>query len=282
MKIALIPNLTRANAESVSRGIIKKLSELGTEVLLEESMSGLFSSYGSCRFLNHDKMLADCDIVIAVGGDGSIIRAAKSAAVYGKPLLGVNAGNLAFMAGLEADELDYLSYLTTGEYMVDRRMLLKVELFENDRPVRTDYCLNDVVFARGHEIKLTQVEVYCGEVFIDCYRGDGIIISTPTGSTAYSLSAGGPVVEPTLESIMLCPICPHSLSNRPVIFSTENKLTVKPSDSRQSICYSCDGEAAVSFGEANRAEASRAGFSADFIRIKNDRFWEVLKQKIKA
>ncbi|MCR5690164.1 MAG: NAD(+)/NADH kinase [Clostridiales bacterium] len=280
--VALMPNLTRKNAYPTSVGIIKELNKLGVAVLVDPAVADRFDS-SRVDFAEMTDAIRECDFVIAVGGDGSIIRAAKAAAPQRKPVLGVNAGNMAFMAGLEANELQYLHKLTEGNYSLDRRMMLKVGLYEDHDLIRTDLCLNDVVFARGSEIKLTELDVYCENSFIDRYRADGVIFSTPTGSTAYSLAAGGPIVQPTLESIMLTPICPHSLSCRSVIFGKENRLIVQCApDVQQQACYSCDGEPAIELSGKRCAKITTADMTADFIRIKNTRFWDVLKEKIKT
>ena len=187
---------------------------------------GRFDSIKS--FEDDNEAISACDIIIAIGGDGSIIHAAKKAAVKNKPILGINAGNLAFMAGIEKNELNLLKNLIDDAYYVDNRMMLSAEVY-NDRGsvVYSNVCLNDVVVARGEQIEMINLSVECDSKKINSYQSDGIIFSTSTGSTAYSLSAGGPVMDPTIESIMLTPICTHSLFSRSLIFNPSSVITVK-------------------------------------------------------
>ena len=267
MTIALIPNTTRTNAVSVANNIAGKLSSMNISFMLCQA--------------DDEASIRASDVVIAVGGDGSIIRTAKLASRYHKPILGVNAGNVAFMAGLENDELDSLSALVTGEFTIDKRMMLNVNIYnEKDEIVYSDCCLNDVVIGRGREIKLIEAEIFCDGRYVDTLRSDGVVFSTSTGSTAYSLSAGGPVAEPTLRCIMMTPVSPFTLSSRPIIFCEQRKITVRVNDYNSQTVISCDGYPSTAFDSSMRAEISCSEYNAEFIRIKNDQFWDILKNKI--
>ncbi len=275
MKIALLPNLTRKNALRVSLDVCEHLDELNADYILKLEDKELFSQT-KAAFLPQDVMLNVCDIIIAVGGDGTIIHAAKA----GKPTLGINAGRIAFMAGLEPGELDMLGNLIVGDYEIDRRMMLKAEICNADGEITdTHFCVNDAVIARGTQIKMEDLAVEHNSKLINNYTADGIIVSTPTGSTAYSLSAGGPVVDPQIESILLTPICTHSLFSRALIFKPDSVFKIY-SPKNVEIGLSCDGEDTINVPPGCFVRVSKAQMCGEFIRIKNETFLEILNSKL--
>lgn len=278
MKITLIPNLTRSEAAGVAAGICKSLKSLGAEYSFFTEYKDDFEFTGA-SFLPENEAIDGCDAVIAVGGDGSIIHAAKLAAVRQKPILGVNAGRLAFMAGLEDNELHLLSRLIEGDYTLDKRLMLKTNILKGEEIIESDYCVNDCLITNEEKQRMTAIDVALNGSRFNSYLCDGVLISTPTGSTAYSLSAGGPVVDPELESILLTPLCPHSLVDRSLIFRPDAVLTVN-SGENQSLCLSADGIQPVTIEQGCRAEISRAEFTANFIRIKSDNFIDILYKKL--
>lgn len=278
MKITLIPNLTRSEAAGVTVGICDSLKKLGAEFCFSAEFKSEFEFTGA-KFLPEDEALDGCDAVIAVGGDGSIIHAAKLAAVRHKPILGVNAGRLAFMAGLEDNELHLLSRLIEGDYSLDKRLMLKTNIMRGNEVVDSDYCVNDCLITNEEKQRMTAIDVSLNFSRFNSYLCDGVLISTPTGSTAYSLSAGGPIVDPELESILLTPLCPHSLVDRSLIFRPDSVLTVNSAE-EQTLCISADGMAPVIIEQGCHAEISRAEFTANFIRIKSDNFIDILYKKL--
>lgn len=229
--------------------------------------------------ISYDKM-KECNIVIAVGGDGTILHVAKNAALCGKPVLGINSGRVGYMAGLESDELKLLSNLKTGDYRLEKRMLLDVKV--NSVKKETTYlALNEVVVSRGGAARIIDINLSVnGEEPIK-YGADGIIISTPTGSTAYSLSAGGPVMAPDIEGVILTPICPHSLDSRSLILSADTNLCIegKCRNGGEVFC-SVDGEMPIDVTDGN-ITVKKSNTTVNLIRIKNDPFYKIFKDKIK-
>lgn len=275
MKIALLPNLTRKNALQVSLDVCQELEKHNMSYCIKRDYIDKFKGT-KAEFITVDEMIRTCDIVIAVGGDGTIIHAAK----FGKPTLGINAGRIAFMAGLEPSELNMLSNLKTGKYELDRRMMLKAEIISPDSEVLSvHYCVNDAVIARGFQIKMDDFVVEHNGKFLNKYTADGIIFSTPTGSTAYNLSAGGPVVEPQIESILLTPICTHSLFSRALIFKPDSQFVLRGKGDVE-IGLSCDGEDAIPIERGCSVRISKADMFGEFIRIKNETFLEILNSKL--
>lgn len=281
MKAALIPNLTRTHAAEITKKVCEVLSRVGIDYAFPEEYKADLPEFAA-PFIPQDMLIQGCDAVIAVGGDGSIIHAAKSAAIHHKPILGINAGNLAFMAGLEKNELGLLKELLHGGFEIDSRMMLEVVSRSQDgTQTPLGCCLNDVVIARGEQIQLIELNISCDGKSINRYCSDGVIISTPTGSTAYSLSAGGPVVDPKIEGILLTPICTHSLFSRSLIFRPDCVLSIRPSsDCAENICISCDGGETEKFPLGGEILVKKSKLRADFIRIKSDSFIDVLNSKL--
>lgn len=280
MRVAILPNLTRLNAKEVTESICRFMKNHSVECSFEKEYEGVFSP--DCLYLEDGELFSGCDIIIAVGGDGSIIHAAKQALDYSKPILGVNAGNLAFMAGLESNETELLKNLIDGNYKVDKRMLLDVSVYDGGgKLISQNTCINDVVIARSEMIKMIRLNVSCDKDRINEYYADGIIVSTPTGTTAYSLSAGGPVVDPRIESIVLTPICTHSLFARSIILGSGSEVCVEvPADETQKVAVSCDGDDSLIIGANSRVIIRKSESFASFIRIKNDSFIDVLNSKL--
>lgn len=273
MKAAVLPNLTRKNASDVTRQVLNKLNELGIESRMKSDFKNEFDSSG-VKFFDSYSFVDGCDVIISVGGDGTMIHSAK----FGKPVLGINAGRLAFMAGLEAGELDLLCHLKDGTYNVDRRMMLSVSIKKDGEVLTEKNCINDVVVARGEKIQMVEMLVKCGGKDINHYYTDGMIIATPTGSTAYNLSSGGPVMDPQIESMLLTPICTHSLFARTLIFKPDAVLTIvcESDDMR----VSCDGEDSLVVGKGCEITVTKAPVYGEFIRIKSDSFLDILNNKL--
>ena len=278
MKVTLIPNLTKENAYNSTLCLCSALDALN----IQYSFYGDFTNY-DVNFKSSQTISDDTDIIIAIGGDGTVIRAAKAALPYNIPILGLNAGTLAFLSELETDEVQLLNKLLSGDYFIDERMVIDI-IIRNELNdfVYSDTCINDVVFARGHQIKIASFDLYCDDKFVSNYKSDGIIVSTPTGSTAYNLSAGGPVVDPKIESIILTPICPHSLNQRTIIFNTDSVLKiVNPGDCKHPIFVSCDGNESIPFGCGYSAQIKKSSNKVKFIHLKDDTFTDVLYNKMK-
>ncbi|MBQ8765614.1 MAG: NAD(+)/NADH kinase [Clostridia bacterium] len=279
MKVGIIPNFTREKTLEVFNNTISYLNEFNIDFCIDNSVKDLLPSEFKNCIISSD-VYEDSDVVLVIGGDGSFIHAAKDAAVHKKSVLCINAGNLAFLAGLEGNELSLLENIISGDYIKDKRMMLEVILKENNSEKLLGYCLNDIAIARYGEIKLIDLDVYCNNRKINSYRGDGVVISTPTGSTAYAWSAGGPVIDPDLRCITLTPICTHSPLNRTFVFNEKSVITVKAPNKSQMICLSTDGDKSLLLDEGFEILIRQSDYYAEFIRIKSDEFFDILNQKL--
>ncbi|MBR5232702.1 MAG: NAD(+)/NADH kinase [Clostridia bacterium] len=279
MKVVLMPNFTRETAYETTVKLCNALEKLNISFsfLAEDDF---FPDEFRYKIISRDKLSEFADVLIAIGGDGTMIRAANIVLPYEIPVLGINAGNLAYLMDLETDEMLLLNKLITNQYYIEERMVLNVRVFDElNRPVLEEYCINDVVFARGAEIKLTSLDFYCDYRFINRYNSDGLIVATPSGSTAYNLAAGGPIVDPRIESIVLTPVCPHSLVERTVIFSADSEFHII-NPGKTDILLSCDGRNSFEFRASYGAKIRKAEKKVKFIRLKDDTFMEILHKKM--
>lgn len=279
LKVGIIPNLTREKALDVTKATITELEKLNIEYYFDSTIAYDFP-IEICNSHFTDDIYDFVDVIIAIGGDGSFIHTAKKLAVHNKPVLCINAGNLAFLAGLEGNELNLLEKLISGDYSTDKRIMLNISIIENGKERHVGNCLNDIVIARGSEIKLIDLDVFCNNKKINNYRADGVIISTPTGSTAYSWSAGGPVIDPGLQCVMLTPICTHSPLNRSLVFNDSSIIRVKPNGVSQCACISTDGEKTIELNGNCEVIISKSDYYAELIRIKSDEFFDILNSKL--
>lgn len=280
MIISVFPNLTNNGVEELSRNVFFELSQLSTNIYVSGEMSSIFSDSG-VLFDDADKIMKICDVAIAIGGDGTTLSIAKKAAEYKKPVLGINAGRLGFMSGLEQDELDLLKNVVTGDYEIDERLMLKAEIVKNGEVISTHKCLNDFVISRGNFARLIDINITCNGRNVSNMRADGVIISTPTGSTAYSMAAGGPVVSPEAECILATPICPHSLMDRSIIFSSDKELVIRAHNDKMNYpVLTADGEKAIKLDFDSEVRVKVSDTKAKLIKLKPENFYEILNKKI--
>lgn len=274
MKIAVLSNPGMPGTRPLLSEVCRVLRQLGAEVTHPTPDAAFLSAEA-------DDCVRKSDVVVALGGDGTMIHVAKRAAAYGKPVLGINGGHLGFMAGLEADELPLLSALIEEKYTLERRMMLRVTVASANGEERSFDVLNEAVIARGAVSRMAELCVCNHDKPVVTYRADGVIVSTPTGSTAYSLSAGGPVVDPTVNCMLLTPVCPHSLYARSYVFGEDACLTVTGKAAPgETVCLTLDGEEGPDLRENDRITIRRSALEAQFIHIKSQAFYDVLRQKL--
>lgn len=277
--IALMPNLTRKGAFHTSLDVIEILHRDGMNIYMTENLKSHYKDSGITFFRDTDSLIAASSMVLTIGGDGTIMHAARHAAPLKKPLLGINMGRLGYVAGLEPDELAMLSRLKTGDYTTEKRMMLKV-VHQSLNGKNEFFSINDAVISRGSLSRLIDIDVSLDRDYMCNYRADGLIISTPTGSSAYSLAAGGPVVEPTMKCIVMTPICPHSIFARSVVFSHHSELVVTAScDDNAEVFLTIDGARTVIIKKTDTVSVTSSELQAEFIILKDKSFYRVLNEK---
>lgn len=273
MRIGIAPNPAKERAHAHAEEAIAVLCAAGCETLRIE---GLYEE-GPARQRALEKISA-CDVLVAVGGDGTVICAAKLVAELNKPLLGINAGKLGFTTDVEPEDIPLLSQLAKYRWREEHRMMLQVVL-ESEGESRGFLALNDAVVS-GELAKIVEYRMAFGQNAGYLYRADGFIVATPTGSTAYSLSAGGPVVEPTLDCMVYTPICPHSLFNRSVAFAPDTLLAVDIPRNRGKLVLTVDGAKPIELKEGDRLTFTKAKKYVRFIKLTNRNFYDILNQKL--
>lgn len=227
------------------------------------------------------KELPSANLLICFGGDGTILHAARDATMHDVPIVGVNMGSVGFMAELERGELARLAPLTQGNCVIEERMMLDVLVYRGDKLISQDLALNDAVISKGSIARVAELEVLADDVQAMTIMGDGVIVATPTGSTAYSMSAGGPIVEPTSRCIILTPVCAHQLAARAMVLAPERTVTVRlPKGSRKHLYLSVDGGKAVRLTGGDRVEVRRSEHCTKLIQLSDRSFYQVVNQKL--
>ena len=234
------------------------------------------------RFSKLERELPNADVVICFGGDGTILHMAKTATRKGIPILGVNIGTMGFMAELESTELDKLKRLAAGDFTTDGRMMLDVTVQRDRDIIFHDIALNDAVITKGAVARIVHLAVKCdGVEAMEC-GGDGIIVATPTGSTAYSLSAGGPIVEPEAKNIIITPICAHDVGSRCIVASDKRVVTVNMvRNARRNAYVSVDGGKAFRLNMGDIVTIKKSHLETKLIRLKERSFYDVVNAKFK-
>lgn len=234
------------------------------------------------RFSRLDRELPNAEMVICFGGDGTILHMAKAATRKGIPVLGVNIGTMGFIAELESTELDKLGNLAKGNYTIDSRMMLDVTVQRDRDIIFHDIGLNDVVVTKGAVARIVHLAVKCdGTQAMEC-GGDGVIISTPTGSTAYSYSAGGPIVEPEARNIIITPICAHAMGSRSIVASDKRVVTVEMvQNARRNAYLSVDGGRAVRLNMGEIVTIKKSHLETKLVKLKDRSFYDVVNGKFK-
>lgn len=279
MTVTLSVNTDKQGALDYAREIVDIFEGCGVTVMIAEACKEAFLNRNIRFFTKLNSAIEQSDFCIAIGGDGTIMSLAKTAAVSDKPVLGINFGRMGFIAGLEPQNARDIVKLTEEQFTIDRRMMLKVTVISGNA-VREFYALNDAVVARGALSRIIDLSVSLDDKIISHYRADGLLLSTPTGSTAYSLSAGGPVIDPTLNCILLTPICPHSLFSRSVLFADTSKLTVQAeNEANDEVFLTVDGHDSVKIMRGDRIIIEKADIQAQLIKIKEKNFYQILSDK---
>lgn len=275
MKIYLVPNFEKEKTKDVFDKTSKILLELNAQIIISDN------SIQDDSYIYYDENDAfyNCDYVIVIGGDGTIIHTAKKAAIYNKAVLGINCGRVGYLAGLELDDLSKLSNLFDGKFKVESRNILKATFCHGDNILALPF-LNDAVVTRGSVSRMIDISVGFGDSTVD-YRADGVIISTSTGSTAYSMAAGGPIVDPELNAILVTPISAYSLSNRPLVLKNSEQLTItNDSDVNNDVYISVDGENSYKIPSNEKIFISNSSLTAKLIKIDNTSFFDTLSDKL--
>jgi len=283
-RVILTPNPYRDKNFKTVRKAMEILKNSGVEarLCLPFDVDRSFDLPRDLHFSRIERELGSADAIICFGGDGTILHIAKTATRHGLPVLGVNIGTMGFMAELENGELSELARLAKDDYSIDQRMMLDVTVFRDRDIIYHDICLNDVAITKGAVARIVHLGVQCDGVEAMEIGGDGLILATPTGSTAYSLSAGGPIVEPEANNILITPICAHDVGSRCMVASDKRVITVGlTNNSRRNAFLSVDGGKAVKLNMGDTATVRKSEKITKLIRLKDRSFYDVVNTKFK-
>ena len=281
-KIILCPNPYRDKDMTVAARSKEILDQEGfeTAVCLPFQKEGYGAELG-VPIHQLDREIKRADLLIAFGGDGTILHLAKTLAMNRVPVLGINLGSLGFMSELEPDELERLRDLKNWNLSIENRMMLDVSVVRDGRTVYNTIALNDAVISKGSIARVVRLDIFTEEGRLTKVGGDGIIVSTPTGSTGYSMAAGGPIVEPTAKNLLLTPICPHSTRSSSYVLSPEHVITVEAADANRKFVYlSVDGGKAFSLKNGDQVRVSTSKYTTRLVRLSKKSFCEILDKKM--
>lgn len=234
------------------------------------------------RAITRDFLAKKSDLILVLGGDGTLLSIARFAACKKVPILAVNLGSLGFITEIKLEEVfDALGSIIKNKYITEKRMMIQCTVIRNGKNIQKYIALNDIVISRETISRLIHIETYSDNKYVTTYHADGLIISTPTGSTAYSLSAGGPIVHPQIEAIILSPICPHTFSNRPLILPPESEVKSLIKSVEQKVLLTVDGQTCISLTTDDIIKINRAPYYVKLIVPENRNYFEVLRDKLK-
>lgn len=280
--VILTPNPYRDRNFQTVRGALQILKDAGIRAVLclPFDVDKNYELPKDLHFSRLERELPNAEAVICFGGDGTILHTAKAATKRGIPILGVNIGTMGFMAELESGEMQKLAQLATGNYTVESRMMLDVTVHRDRDIIFHDICLNDVVVTKGAVARIVHLAVDCDGVRAMTYGGDGVIVATPSGSTAYSLSAGGPIVEPDAHNIIVTPICAHDMVSRCIVASDRRVITVSMAqNARRNAYLSVDGGKATRLNMGDVATIRKSKYETKLLRLNDRSFYDVVNSK---
>ena len=284
--IGIISKPRKEELQQIIPALLPWLRERSIEVLLDrETASSLQQSVRTelgAPVLARSALAAKCDLVLVLGGDGTLLAAARNVQSHDVPLLAVNLGSLGFLTAVTTAELyDSLEQILNEKHQLDSRKMLQIQVVRGGSVTNTYQALNDVVLNKGAISRILDFETYVDGRFLNLFKADGLIVSTPTGSTAYCLAAGGPIVHPSVEAFIITPICSHTLTNRPLVVSDRSKIEVVVKTEAESVFLTVDGQVGLALHSEDRIICDLSPHQIRLVRPPHKEFYEVLRSKLK-
>ncbi|MGH9405403.1 MAG: NAD(+)/NADH kinase [Terriglobia bacterium] len=279
-KVGITSKPHRPGIREIVAPLAAWLREHGLEVLMDEETAA--NVQDAERGLSRPEVVASSDLVVVLGGDGTLLATARAVGSRPVPILAVNLGGLGFLTVITLDELyPTLEMVLTGNFKTQHRVRIECEICRNEEITSSFTALNDVVLNKGAIARVHDFDVWAGGRFISTYKSDGLIVATPTGSTAYSLAAGGPVVVPAVNAFILTPICAHTLTNRPIVLPDSVVLEISVKGDQEPVHLTIDGQVALALGDKDRVRVRKATSTVELIQPPHKTYFEVLRQKLK-
>jgi NAD+ kinase len=232
--------------------------------------------------LEHAELVRSVDLIVVLGGDGTMIASARMVGDAGTPILGVNFGTLGYIAEFTVEDMTpALESVVAGDYTLDRRVMLAAEVFRGGEKLMHERVLNDVVISKSALARIIEIETWVDKKFVNLFRADGLIVSTPTGSTAYNLSAGGPVIYPSMNAVVVTPICPHTLSNRPLVVEDTVEFEMILKTSKEEVALTLDGQVGIPLEYDDRVRVRKSRTTFNLVQARTRNYFDVLRNKLK-
>ena len=269
----------KPEALALTKTIIEWLNKKGVRILLDPEVA---EKVGHPHHIEREEIPSQTDILIVLGGDGTLLSVARLKGIESIPILGINLGGLGFLTEtLKEETFKVLEKVVAGDYKTEKRLMLMATVYQDKRVIEKSTVLNDVVINKGALARIIDLETYIDGGYLTTFKADGLILSTPTGSTAYSLAAGGPIVYPSLDSIIMNPICPHTLTNRPLVLPDSVEIRVILKSANQDVHITLDGQAERPLGAGDVVEVKRAGAYIHLIKSPHKTYFELLRTKLR-
>ena len=277
-KIGIISKLGKPEPPEILRELIPWITEKGYSVFIDQETASIMGIKGYQRSEIPDLV----DVVVVLGGDGTMLSAARLVAEKGLPILGVNLGGLGFITEVNRSEIySALEKMLEGKCSVEERMMIQADILRHGERIATHTVLNDVVITKSALARIIYLETYVDRSYVTTFKSDGLIISTPTGSTAYNLSAGGPIIYPALDCIVLTPICPHTLTNRPIVLTGESLIEVSLKSESEDVFLTLDGQVGFSLRKDDVVEIRKSAYKTRLLMPCERDYFQVLREKLK-
>ncbi len=277
-KVGIILKHNQPKAVEIGIDLAKWLINRGKEVLFTEGIGKALNK----NYYDKKTITSNSDIVIVVGGDGTFLSVARLVKDYSIPIIGINLGGLGFLTEITLDEMyDVLDDIFKGNFTINERMMLKASIYRSGEKISSYSVLNDVVINKGTLARIIELKTSINDNFVTKYRADGLIVATPTGSTAYSLAAGGPIIYPELNCIILTPICPHTLTNRPIVVSGDDIITVELNSLDNDVMITLDGQVGFSLRDEDIVKIEKDEKKTLILTSPRKNYFETLRTKLK-
>ncbi len=283
MTIGIIANINKPKVVEVVSNFVRKLKANGMSFLISEALlarKDLFTEKtNKSNYVNNDKLCKNSDIIISIGGDGTMLATAYKAQFHNTPVLGVNLGKLGFLAEANINQMDiFIDEIKNGNYEIEERMIIESQCCGHI--IEKLYAINDFVIDKAGWPKMIDINISVNSEYLTTFAADGLIISTPTGSTGYSLSVGGPIVSPKTDVIILSPISPHSLTVRPIVFPGNEEITIKANSLYKEIQVNCDGQRVISFAPPLELKIKKSPRPLKLVHTSFSSYFETLRTKL--
>lgn len=281
-RIGVLARIGKMSVQSSVHELVALLLRHNHQVILDEESAALVPTACSrCQVVARDAMAQACDLVIVVGGDGSILQAASLVLTAGVPILGINRGRLGFLADISPEAMDKVLEVLSGDYLLDERVMLSMQLWQDGVLVHEEVALNDIVLHAGKSVHTIDYQLSIDDLAVYRHHADGLIVSTPTGSTAYNLSAGGPIIHPALAAICLTPMYPHTLSSRPILVADTSCMDIKVhKDNRTQPMVSSDGRTSIPVHPEQTLRITKHSHRLKLLHPKGYDFYEACRTKL--